>query len=65
MKKAAEWFRKAEEQGNVQAQSKLGLLYFTKQGVSQDNMKAAEWFEKAARQGDAKSQFYMGLLLRA
>ena len=59
---AAKWFMKAAEQGNVQAQTKLGALFLTGQGVPKDEEKAAIWFGKAAEKGDARAQFHMGLL---
>jgi len=50
------------EQGDVEAQFKLGVAYTKGQGVSQDYTKAVEWFSKAAEQGHAISQFNLGCM---
>ena len=55
-------FQKVAEQGNADAQSRLGLMYANGLGVKQDFLKAAEWWQKAAEQGDAKTQFILGLI---
>ncbi len=54
--KAFEWYKKAAEQGNVDAQFKLGEYYRDGKGVVQDLEKAVEWFTKAAEQGHAKAK---------
>ena len=46
------WCEKAAAQGNVQAQTVLGLLYYQGKGVKQDYTKARAWWEKAAAQGN-------------
>ena len=48
------------EQGDVDAQFKLGLHYFEGTGVSQDYAEAVKWFRKSAEQGDAAAQFCLG-----
>jgi TPR repeat protein len=59
---AADWFRRAAEQGLERAEFDLGLLYENGQGVPQDYARAALWFRKAAEQGDAISQNSLGVL---
>ena len=59
---AARWYRKAAEQGHVQAQTNLALMYSEGQGVKQDIREAAKWFDAAARGGDATAQYSLGLL---
>jgi TPR repeat protein len=54
--KAAEWLRKAAEQGNASAQAELGGLYFRGEGVKKDKANAIEWFKKAAAQGHEGAQ---------
>ena len=49
--KAAEWFRKAAEQGDAKSQLDLGWMYLEGQGVSTDEKEAAKWFKKAGDQG--------------
>lgn len=48
------------ENGDVDSQFNLGLLYDNGQGVEQDDKIAAIWYKKAAEQGHAKAQFYLG-----
>lgn len=57
---AAEWYRKAAEQGDAEAQFNLGNAYDTGEGVPKDLGKAIEWYRKAAEQGNAKAQNNMG-----
>ena len=51
-KEAIDWFRKAANQGNLDAQYNLGRCYKNGDGVNQDMLRAAKWFYKAAKQGD-------------
>lgn len=48
---AARWYRKAAEQGNVDAQNNLGWMYINGYGVKKDEKEAKIWFEKAAEGG--------------
>ena len=57
---AAEWFRKAAEQGHAPAQYNLGTLYECGLGVPQDYVEAVKWFRKAAEQGLAEAQYNLG-----
>jgi len=57
--KAAEWFSKAAEQGNVDAQYNLGRMYGAGQGVPQDRSKALELFHKAAAQGHEEAKNFL------
>ena len=57
---AAEWFRKAAEQGDAYAQWRIGVMYRNGEGVPKNSVKAAEWFRKAAEQGDADAQWRLG-----
>jgi len=56
------WCEKAAAQGNVQAQTVLGLLYYQGKGVKQDYTKAREWWKKAAAQGEAHASRHLGFL---
>ena len=60
--KAKEWFEKAAEQGNANAQNNLGNLYENGLGVEKDYTKAKEWYEKAAERGVATAQYNLGFL---
>ena len=50
------------EQGNVKAQSNLGVMYESGQGVAQDYKEAAKWYGLAAEQGMAQAQFNLGVM---
>ena len=60
-KEAAQYFRKAADQGYADAQSNLGVCYMTGIGVNKDLQEAAQYFRKAADQGDARAQFHLGV----
>ncbi len=60
---AAKSFRMAAEQGSVEAQYSLGVMYH--EGgccVPQDYAEAAKWFRKAAEQGSAEAQYSLGVM---
>ena len=48
---AVNWYRKAAEQGNADAQYMLGVAYMSGDGVVQDEAEAMKWYRKAAEQG--------------
>jgi TPR repeat protein len=48
--------RKAAEQGDADAQHKVGVAYFFGNGVPEDKAEGVKWFRKAAEQGDADAQ---------
>jgi len=54
--------RKAADEGNADAQTRLGLLYYRGRGVPQDYAEALRWSRKAADQGDAVAQFNLGFM---
>ena len=55
-------FRLAAEQGDAQAQFKLGVMYDEGQGVAQDFREAVPWFRQAAEQGHALAQNNLGVV---
>lgn len=60
---AALCYRKAAEKGQVEAQYRLGSLYYHGQGVqgvSRDVEQAAEWYKQAAEQGYTPAQAALG-----
>jgi TPR repeat protein len=59
---AAEWFRKAADQGFPQAQFNLASFYASGRGVQRDDAVAAGWFERAAMQDLAPAQHNLGLM---
>ena len=52
------------EQGGVDAQYFLGVMYLYGEGVSQDDFQAADWIGRAADQGHAPAQYLIGILYR-
>ena len=50
------------EQGDVNAQFNLGVIYEKGQGVKQDYFEAVNWYRKASEQGYAKAQFNLGMM---
>jgi TPR repeat protein len=60
----ARLWRLSGDEGNVDAQFNLGLLYSSGHGLPQDYAEALIWFRKAADQGDARAQVYLGGMYR-
>lgn len=59
-KKALYWYRKAAEQGYIEAQCSLGFRYYFGIDVNEDQDEAIQWYLKAAEQGSAEAQYYLG-----
>jgi len=55
-------FRPLAEQGNSEAQFKLGLMYSKGEGVPQDYAEEVRWYRKAAKQGNASAQLNLGAM---
>ena len=53
-------WRPLAEQGDAVAQSNLGVMYSTGQGVTQDYKEALKWYRLAAEQGNAIAQTSLG-----
>ena len=49
--KAAQWTKKAANQGNARAQLILGTMYYDGGGVQQNKSTAKEWFGKSCDNG--------------
>lgn len=58
---AVKWYRKSAEQGDANAQYRLGRCYSEGKGVPQDFTEAVKWLAKAAHQGDASAQICLGV----
>ena len=54
--------RQAAEQGDAEAQNKLGVMYLRGEGVPENNQEAAKWCRKAAEQGHAPAQNNLGFM---
>ena len=48
------------EQGQVEAQYKLGTMYHAGRGVPQDYAEAVKWYRRAAEQGHPAAQYNLG-----
>jgi hypothetical protein len=59
---ALEHWRRLAEQGSVNAQYNLGLMYATGRGVVRDDAEAFRWFRMAAERGDANAQINLGAM---
>ena len=57
---ALEWYRKAAEKGNAEAQLELGKRYFDGRGVSANEAEAVVWYTKAADKGNTEAQLELG-----
>ena len=58
---AIEWYFKAAEQGDANAQYSLGIFYeYGGYGVEMDEVEAIKWFRKSAKQNNAQAQFELG-----
>ncbi len=52
----------AADQGHAEAQTYLGAMYHSGQGVPQDFAEAVKWSRKAANQGWARAQALLGAM---
>ncbi len=59
---AARQFRRAAEQGHVEAQGALGWMLMTGRGVERNESEAALWLARAAAQGNVPAQNNLGVL---
>jgi uncharacterized protein len=57
--KAQSWYRKAADQGHVQATANYGLIMFQ----NGDRAGAIPWLQKAADKGEARAQYVVGTAL--
>lgn len=62
--KAIYWLEKSANQGNANAQSTLGLIYYFGDCVPKDYTKAIYWFKKASKQRDAIANYYLAKISR-
>ena len=57
---AAEWYRRAAEQGHPEAQAMLAFAYYYGLGVAEDREVGVAWYRKAAEQGRVDAQERLG-----
>lgn len=60
--KSVEEILSLAEEGDVRAQTVLGLMYLTGSRVPEDYVKGFEWTEKAAAQNNPMAQFFLGAI---
>ncbi|KAJ3097083.1 hypothetical protein HDU97_005291 [Phlyctochytrium planicorne] len=60
---AFDWFTKSAEQGNAEAQHRLGDCYWYGNGVEKDFKNAAKWYLESAEQGNLNGQYGIGWCL--
>ena len=48
--KAAQWYKKAADQGDLNGQAYLGRLFLEGRGVKRSDVEARRWLQKAAEQ---------------
>ena len=53
--------RSRAEQGDKEAQFRLGEAYDTGAGVGKDSLEAMKWYRKAAEQGHAEAEYNLGV----
>ena len=58
--KAAQLWQPPAEQGNAEAQYRLGTLYAEGKGVERNDATAFMWMQRAATQGNASAQYDVG-----
>lgn len=58
--KAFTWYREVALQGLVEAQLRLGEMFYLGEGVPQDSEEAERWYKKAAEQGNMVAQYGLG-----
>jgi TPR repeat protein len=59
---ALKWYRKAADQGEVEAYLGLGVLYCNGNGVPKDYAQAFSWWREAAERGNSDAEFDIGTL---
>lgn len=59
---AFEYYSKAAEAGDANAQNKLGILYQRSWGTEQNYTKALKWYKLAAEQGHTEAQTWLGYM---
>ena len=50
------------ERGDPRAETMLGYMYYTGNGVAQSYAAAADWYTRSAHQGDPDAQYLLGLM---
>ncbi len=56
------WYKKAAQQGSIDAATDIALLYANGKGVTRDPEQAVSWFRRAAEGGDSSAQYNLALM---
>ncbi len=59
-KEAVRWYRLSADQGNAEAQERIGVMYHAGYGVIQDYKEALKWLRLSAAKGYAAAQNHIG-----
>jgi TPR repeat protein len=59
---ALNWYKKAAQQGSLDAETDIALLYANGKGVPRDSAQAVVWFRRAAEDGDPSAQYNLALM---
>ena len=59
---ALNWYKKAAQQGSLDAATDIALVYANGKGVPRDPAQAVVWFRRAAEGGDASAQYNLALM---
>jgi TPR repeat protein len=65
LKQAAQWYRKAADQGLDSAQLNLGAMYYSGDGVPKNAVEALKYFRLSAQQKNGHAQFNLASLYAA
>ena len=63
-RKTIDEIHRIAEEGNAEAQDRLGYIYEYGVGVKHNRMEAMKWYRKAAIQGDAQAQYRLGRIYK-
>jgi uncharacterized protein len=59
---ALDWYKKAAQQGSMDAATDIALMYANGKGVTRDAVQAVAWFRRAAEGGDGSAQYNLALM---
>jgi TPR repeat protein len=59
---ALNWYKRAAQQGSLDAATDMALVYANGKGVPRDSAQAVVWFRRAAEGGDPSAQYNLALM---
>ncbi len=54
--KAVRWYKRAAEEGHMEAQMNLAMCYYLGKGVEKDHEKARYWYEEVKEEGRKRAE---------